>query len=458
MPGVTSLRATPLRLLLAAVVLVGGAGTAAAVLQQRDDAPPAVAAPQPDPVPSRAPLLPAAADAPVPSAAGLDAVVAAALADPALGGQVAAAVVDVRTGEVLLDRRGATPVTPASTAKIATAVAALHALDPLARPVTRVLAGAAPGEVVLVGAGDATLARTAGDPAGYPERATLEALAAATRAALGAAPLTRVLVDDTAWSGPATGPGWTPGYVTGGDVAPVSALAVDAGRPPVGRAPRAADTALQAGQLLAERLGAPAAPVARGTAPPGAAELARVTGPTVAQQVEVLLTRSDNDVGESLARQVAVARGQAPTFAGAEAAVGQALAEVVPGGGFALRDGSGLSRESRLQPVALARLLAEVAGDPGQYAPVLAGLPVAGFDGTLAERYDDPLTAPAAGVVRGKTGTLNGVSALAGLLRTADGRLLAFDLTADAVPLGANRAAEGALDRLATALASCGCR
>jgi D-alanyl-D-alanine carboxypeptidase/D-alanyl-D-alanine-endopeptidase (penicillin-binding protein 4) len=61
-------------------------------------------------------------------------------------------------------------------------------------------------------------------------------------------------------------------------------------------------------------------------------------------------------------------------------------------------------------------------------------------------------------VLRAKTGTLEGVSALAGLVRTADGRLLAFDLTADRVPPGANRKAEAALDALAGALAGCGCR
>ncbi len=63
---------------------------------------------------------------------------------------------------------------------------------------------------------------------------------------------------------------------------------------------------------------------------------------------------------------------------------------------------------------------------------MLSGLPVAGFSGTLADRYREGGGLPAAGAVRAKTGTLNGVSALAGLVRTADGRLLAFDLTADA--------------------------
>jgi D-alanyl-D-alanine carboxypeptidase/D-alanyl-D-alanine-endopeptidase (penicillin-binding protein 4) len=88
---------------------------------------------------------------------------------------------------------------------------------------------------------------------------------------------------------------------------------------------------------------------------------------------------------------------------------------------------------------------------------VLTGLPVAGFDGTLAPRYRTGPALPAAGRVRAKTGTLNAVSALAGLVRTADGRLLAFDLTTNSVPLGANRRAERALDALAARLAACGC-
>ncbi|MCW2707348.1 MAG: D-alanyl-D-alanine carboxypeptidase/D-alanyl-D-alanine-endopeptidase, partial [Frankiales bacterium] len=63
----------------------------------------------------------------------------------------------------------------------------------------------------------------------------------------------------------------------------------------------------------------------------------------------------------------------------------------------------------------------------------------------------------AAGDVRAKTGTLDGVSALAGLVTTRTGGVLAFDITADRVPVGGTTAAEAALDRVATAMAACGC-
>jgi D-alanyl-D-alanine carboxypeptidase/D-alanyl-D-alanine-endopeptidase (penicillin-binding protein 4) len=85
---------------------------------------------------------------------------------------------------------------------------------------------------------------------------------------------------------------------------------------------------------------------------------------------------------------------------------------------------------------------------------MLSGLPVAGNDGTLADRGDDdPTTAP--GTIRAKTGTLLDVHALAGTVVTADGRLLAFAVVADGS--GNEAAAENALDDFASGLAVCGC-
>ncbi|MCW2725274.1 MAG: D-alanyl-D-alanine carboxypeptidase (penicillin-binding protein 4)-like protein [Frankiales bacterium] len=428
------------------------------------------AAAAPSAEPSRAPLLPALGAAPgsAPTAAGLQRALAAGLTDPSLGGPVAISVLDAVSGAPLLETRAAQVVLPASTAKIATAVAALTALPPDGRISTRVVAGSGPGEVVVVGGGDPTLAG-ARTRAAYPPVARLSELAAQVKAALGAVPVRRVVVDDSLYAGPVLGPGWSTSYVNDGDVAPVMALQVEEGRvrPYPDKGPRVQDPALAAGTSLAALLqpaGQPAPTVARGRAGAGARQLAEVRSPTVQQLVEMMLSRSDNDLAEALARQVALAKGQPASFGGGAAAVQSVLAGVLPKVGAApgsvlLADGSGLSRFDRVQPGTLTRLLSAIAGaDRARYFPVLSGLPVAGFDGTLEKRFRTGPGLPAAGAVRAKTGTLNGVSALAGLVRTRDGRLLAFDLTADGVPAGATLASQRALDGLAAALAGCGCR
>jgi serine-type D-Ala-D-Ala carboxypeptidase/endopeptidase (penicillin-binding protein 4) len=460
-----------------ALTLVAGAAGAVALRDQDPAAeqppPPSqpTALPAPPAAPDRPDLLPEAgnADEPLPAASALAAQVETALADPAVGGRLAVSVVDVATREVLLERDADALLLPASTAKIVTAVAALTSLDPQERLTTRVLAGPGPGDVVLVGGGDTVLARDAA-AARSAQDARLDLLAARVGAVLGPTPLRRVLVDDTLYSGPTQGPGWRPTYVSSGNVAPVTALMVDGGRVRPDRDARHADPALAAGALLAE-LVRPGAEVLRGAAPAGAAELAAVQGPPVASMVERMLSTSDNDLAESLARQVALAEGLPASFDGVaqalSASAGRVLEPVgVGSGAVRLVDGSGLSRDNLLVPGALARLLAAVSADEAAagsqgldgLSPVLTGLPVAGFDGTLSERYRTGPTAVGAGVVRAKTGTLMGLSALSGVVRTADGRLLAFALTADAVPADRTRAAENALDRLASSFAACGCR
>ncbi len=398
------------------------------------------------------------------------------LADPAVAGRLSVSIVDVATGQPVYERGATAPVLPASTVKIATAAAALSALPSDQRLSTTAVAGASPGEVVLVGGGDPTLTGSApGTPPpvavgpqgdadlqpDHPLPASLQDLAAQARQALGATVVTRVVVDETLFSGERLAPGWKPGYVTeDGAVAPVGALMVDGGRVRADRRPRHAEPGLAAGRAFAALL-APGAEVTveAGRAVPGAARLGEVRSPPVADLAERMLTRSDNDLAEALARHVAISQGQPATFAGASAAMTQVLAARGVEG-VVLADGSGLSRLDRVTPRALTRLLAEAAsGREPQLTPLLTGLPVGGFVGTLSDRYrDGGAGTPGAGSVRAKTGTLNDVSALAGLLRTADGRLLAFDLTADGVPPGATRRVESALDALATGLAACGCR
>jgi D-alanyl-D-alanine carboxypeptidase/D-alanyl-D-alanine-endopeptidase (penicillin-binding protein 4) len=385
----SAVAARPRLLLVAALVgtLVTGAG--AAVLLERTAGPPATSADAgPPPAPSRPPLLPApdAGDV-APTEAGLAAAVDAALADPALGGTLAVSVLDAATGDPLLERRAGELSIPASTAKIATAVAALTVLDPLARLETRVVAGPEPGDVVLVGGGDTTLAGPTAPREGYPEVARLDDLAEQARTALGPTAVRRVLVDDTLYTGPLLGPGWKPTYVTEGSVAPVTAVMVDAGRVRPDRRARHADPSLAAGRALAALLqpaGGPPVGVERAPAPPGAAVLGSVRGPTTSQLTEAMLLRSDNDAAESLARQVALTAGQPASFDGVAAALPQALAPLLRRAGLGpevarLVDGSGLSRLDAVAPGGLTRVLVTVVRDDrDRYAPVLTGLPVGG--------------------------------------------------------------------------------
>jgi D-alanyl-D-alanine carboxypeptidase/D-alanyl-D-alanine-endopeptidase (penicillin-binding protein 4) len=217
---------------------------------------------------------------------------------------------------------------------------------------------------------------------------------------------------------------------------------------------------LAAGRALATALGVPAVPVHRGAAPVGGRRLGAVHSAPLATLVEQCLQASDNVLAEALARLVAGAGGEPASFAGAAAAVAARLTTLgVDLTGTRLVDGSGLSRADRLTPRLLVGVLAAAAsGRHPQLRPVLSGLPVAGFSGTLDDRFVTGPARLAAGQVRAKTGTLSGVSTLAGITVDADGRLLAFAVLADRVPVGGTRAAEAALDRVAARLARCGCR
>ncbi|SNS67416.1 D-alanyl-D-alanine carboxypeptidase / D-alanyl-D-alanine-endopeptidase (penicillin-binding protein 4) [Geodermatophilus pulveris] len=410
-------------------------------------------------VAAAAPVLAALSpQAPAPDPAVLAGELAPLLGAPALGAGVEARVVDVASGEVLLDQGSQAPSTPASTAKLLTAFAALTTLGPDATLATTVVSGAAPGEVVLVGGGDPTLSRTAPSLT-YPGAPTVAHLAAQVRAALPAGTaVTRVVVDGSLFEGPLTATGWGPGDAPSTYAAPVTAVAVDGARVRPGEAPRSGRPGTDAGTALAVALGVPGAEVAPGEAPQGARTLGTVRSAPVARLVEQALSQSDNLLAESLARHVALARGLPATFDGAGEAVTAAVAGAgVDVTGVALSDGSGLSAGDRVPVAVLTGLLAGAAdGTLTGASAVLSGLPVAGYDGTLFDRGDeDPGTAP--GAVRAKTGTLLGVHGLAGTAVTADGRLLVFAVVADSAPSD-GEAAEAALDDVAAALAACGCR
>jgi D-alanyl-D-alanine carboxypeptidase/D-alanyl-D-alanine-endopeptidase (penicillin-binding protein 4) len=80
---------------------------------------------------------------------------------------------------------------------------------------------------------------------------------------------------------------------------------------------------------------------------------------------------------------------------------------------------------------------------------------VAGGSGTLSDRYNDAASSAGRGWVRAKTGTLDGVNTLAGVVQDADGKVLAFALMSNGSQIEQGRAA---LDVVAAALRGCGCR
>jgi D-alanyl-D-alanine carboxypeptidase/D-alanyl-D-alanine-endopeptidase (penicillin-binding protein 4) len=158
---------------------------------------------------------------------------------------------------------------------------------------------------------------------------------------------------------------------------------------------------------------------------------------------------------------VAVKQGMPATFEGGAAAVKSVLTTAgVDMTGDHLVDGSGLSRADQLSPSLLTSVLATaVESKQPRLRTLLAGLPVASYSGTLANRFDGTTATAGVGLVRAKTGTLTSVSALAGMVITTDGHILTFALIANGVTgtSAGTAAAEDALDQIAATLAGCGC-
>ncbi|MBS1795014.1 MAG: D-alanyl-D-alanine carboxypeptidase/D-alanyl-D-alanine-endopeptidase [Acidobacteria bacterium] len=103
----------------------------------------------------------------------------------------------------------------------------------------------------------------------------------------------------------------------------------------------------------------------------------------------------------------------------------------IPADGIVQYDGSGLSRHNLVTPEALVQLYTYMAKRSRFADAWLNSLTVAGVDGTLRNRFKGT---SGAGNVRGKTGTLDQVSALSGYVTTAAGEKLVFSILVNDVP------------------------
>ncbi len=459
MGSLAARRRTRTRRLLGTVAVLGAGAVVAAFVVQGPDlgfgvgsaAP--VTTPAPPPIVAAPQVAPVPADTPIPTPAALAAVLAPALANPALG-NFTGVVSDAETGTVLWSQGPDTPMIPASTTKVLTAAAAMLALPAEHRVATRVVQGTEPGQIVLVGGGDPTLtALPAGQNGAYPGGPRLEDLVAQIRDA--GATVQSVVVDTGAYTGPPLAQGWMPGDIAAGFIAPIEPVMLDGARldPHEDESPRSATPALDAGRALAAAFGVAPELVTPGRAPSGAPPLASVESAPLRVRLEQMMSHSDNVLAEAIGREIAIETGADPSFAG----VGVAITGALGGAGFdligvTLHDASGLSVDGRIPARLLDRILAAAAGDTApKLRPMLDQLPVAAATGTLSERYG---TGGGAGWVRAKTGTLSQASALAGYVTDVGNRVLTFALMSNDSPPGVSRPA---LDAIASTLRSCGC-
>ncbi|MGA1481462.1 MAG: D-alanyl-D-alanine carboxypeptidase/D-alanyl-D-alanine endopeptidase, partial [Candidatus Nanopelagicales bacterium] len=378
------------------------------------------------PVGPAGPVLPLPDDAPTGAPGDVASALDPILDDPALGGAVGAIVLDGVTGAVLYQREAAMPRSIASNQKVFTALAILDALGAEGRIETTVAWDPDSATLTIVGAGDPTLATVA---------ATGSSLAELADQIAGQIPQDVSLKYDTSlFDGPVIAPGWSPDYPALGIAAPVSPLIVDRARTGSDGA-RSPDPARDAADALAALLadrGVNVSDVSPG--PASGAVIATTVSVPVAAMVETMLTESDNDMAEILAHLAgAEATGVGSFASGAEATLATLQSLAIPVSGAEFVDGSGLSYEDIASPLTLASALTLTTGatSPAWTWPIVLGLPVAGLTGTLADRFDAADTRRGAGFVRAKTGTLIGVSTLAGTVVDADGRLLVFAFMSD---------------------------
>lgn len=176
--------------------------------------------------------------------------------------------------------------------------------------------------------------------------------------------------------------------------------------------------------------------------------------PELQEMLAFALTWSDNLLTERIARLAAHAAGHPLNDEGVAQTFNEVLAELgVDNKGIVIKDASGLSRDNRVTATQIAQLLLKIRGD-FRFAPMISGLPIGGVTGTLRHRFID--TAPQAiGLVRAKTGTLNGTANLAGYVEAGD-REYVFVIIADQLKRTsrAEKFARATVDRILGKIAS----
>jgi D-alanyl-D-alanine carboxypeptidase/D-alanyl-D-alanine-endopeptidase (penicillin-binding protein 4) len=365
-------------------------------------------------------------------------------------------------GRRIVTRGPETPLVPASTLKMATALAAIDILGADRTLQTRFVSdarvqkGTLDGDLWVVGGGDPILT-TKGYVSVFddPDQVSSEFDRIADAVVdLGITRITGSLIgDDSRYDDVRWIPSWPSRYQTGGTVSPLSALVVNDGNSGYTDSPDKPTTTRKVGDapllfvqtlrtVLTQRGVSVDGGSATGTAPSGAAELAAVDSLPVVDLVGEMLLNSDNTTAELLTKEMGLETTGRGTTADGLSAIRQSLQrQGVEVSALVMNDGSGLDTGNRANCSVLLDLFERLAKMP----QLLANLPVGGRTGTLRRRM---LSTPSMTKVRAKTGTLNGVNALAGIVDTTQGWTLDFTFLHSGNDARTTAVADGFTDRL----------
>jgi PBP4 family serine-type D-alanyl-D-alanine carboxypeptidase len=163
----------------------------------------------------------------------------------------------------------------------------------------------------------------------------------------------------------------------------------------------------------------------------------------------VVNKESNNLLAETVAKTLGRVTFGEGSFQGGMRAVERFLLRDVgvPESEIRLRDGSGLSAQNQVSAGALLKLLRFMAAS-NHWEGFWSTLPEAGVRGELGRMRNSP----AARNLRAKTGTMEGVSSLSGMVRTRSGERILFSILANDHP--SEYRAKRAEDRIGILLAS----
>jgi len=381
--------------------------------------------------------------------------------NPSLG-TLQAVVLNSETGEVLFDRGANTPASTASVMKSLTVAAALQSVGPNYQVMTKVFVDPAnTSKLSLVGGGDITLSKTpTGTDSIYKAAPKLSSLVAQVRAWAtnnGITQINEINLDSTFFSGSGWESSWQRSSQVDGWISEVTALQLDGDRtiPNVLTSPKTGRPVVSAGEQFKLELGdlAVNAALTQGSTPSGFVEIAMVQSQPMSQWISNILLTSENLQSEALGKIAAIDAGLNGTFESLDEAYKKILEPTeLDFSGVSVRDASGLSYLNSVTPKFMAELMRVVDAEYGELKVLKTSLPVAGKTGSLAARYKGDI-ADATGNIFAKTGYLEGVHTLNGIINAKDGTTLTFTIYAlDEVGSDVRLA----IDTLATAFYRCG--